>query len=238
MIAKNQSENRSPDFETGEIILIDKREGLSSFQIIHKVRKVIQVKKVGHAGTLDPLASGLLIVCTGKRTKEITLYQDMIKTYSGIITLGKTTPTMDAESEVSEEKSISGITEKDVIETGKLFLGNILQTPPMYSAVKYKGKSLYKYARQGREVERQPRQITIYRFDITKINLPEVHFEVDCSKGTYIRVLAYDFGAKLGCGGYLTKLRRDRIGEYNVKDAYSIREFEELFDTLKIKSVG
>jgi tRNA pseudouridine55 synthase len=230
MITKNQNNNNQPDFTAGEVILIDKDKGYSSFNIVHKIRRAVQVKKVGHAGTLDPAATGLLIVCTGKKTKEISSYQGMNKVYSGTITLGKRTSSMDGESEVTEEKSIDGITEELIRDTVKLFIGNIKQIPPMFSALKYKGKRLYKLARQGVEVERQPREVTIYRYDITKIDLPEVKFEVECSKGTYIRVLADDLGNKLGCGGYLSSLRRKKIGEYSVDNAFTINEFEALFD--------
>ena len=210
--------------------MIDKDKGYSSFNIVHKIRKAVQVKKVGHAGTLDPAATGLLIVCTGKKTKEISSYQGMNKVYSGTITLGKRTSSMDGESEVIEEKSIDGITEELIRDTVKLFIGNIKQVPPMFSALKHKGKRLYKLARQGVEVERQPREVTVYHYDITEINLPEVRFEVECSKGTYVRVLADDLGNKLGCGGYLSSLRREKIGEFSVDNAYTINEFEALFD--------
>lgn len=230
MITKNQKNNNQPDFTAGEVILIDKDKGYSSFNIVHKIRKAVQVKKVGHAGTLDPAATGLLIVCTGKKTKEISSYQGMNKVYSGTITLGKRTSSMDGESEVIEEKSIDGITEELIRDTVKLFIGNIKQVPPMFSALKHKGKRLYKLARQGVEVERQPREVTVYHYDITEINLPEVRFEVECSKGTYVRVLADDLGNKLGCGGYLSSLRREKIGEFSVDNAYTINEFEALFD--------
>ena len=228
MITKNLNDFSRIDFNAGEVILIDKDPVLTSFDIVYKVRKAVGVKKVGHAGTLDPAATGLLIVCTGKKTKEISKYQESIKTYTGIIELGKTTPSMDGETEVLEEKPIDGIDEGRILGTRDSFLGEIEQVPPMYSALKHKGKSLYKYARKGVEVKREPRKVFIEKFEITKIDLPEIHFEVVCSKGTYIRVIADDFGKKLGCGGYLKKLRRTKIGDYSVEDALKINEFIEL----------
>ena len=229
MIAKNQSRTIKPDFSAGEVILIDKDAGLTSFKIVHKIRKAVGVKKVGHAGTLDPAATGLLIVCSGKKTKEISHYQGLTKTYSGIIALGKRTSSMDGESEVIEEKDFTGITEEQILEAANSFIGTIQQIPPMFSALKHKGKPLYEYARKGVEIERQPREVTIYRFAVTSVELPDVRFEVDCSKGTYIRVLADDLGNKLGCGAYLKYLRREKIGEFDVKDGYRISEFENLF---------
>ncbi|MCU7491386.1 MAG: tRNA pseudouridine(55) synthase TruB [Bacteroidota bacterium] len=217
------------DFDKGEVILIDKPLYKSSFNMIYKIRKATGVKKAGHAGTLDPRATGLLIICTGKKTKEISLFQDCCKTYTGVITLGKTTLSMDSETDFVEEKGTEGISEEDILLARDSFLGEIFQTPPMYSAVKFKGKSLYKYARKGVELKREPRQVTISGFNITKIDMPEVHFEITCSKGTYIRVIAHDFGQKLGCGGYLSALRRTKIGEFDVQDAFTIDEFVSLW---------
>ncbi|MBU1099839.1 MAG: tRNA pseudouridine(55) synthase TruB [Bacteroidetes bacterium] len=229
MIAKNQNDLLEPDFASGEIILIDKGIGFTSFNAVYKIRKTVNVKKVGHAGTLDPLATGLLILCTGKKTKEISSFQDLRKTYSGVITLGKRTASLDSEGEFIEEKGIDGISESMILESRNSFLGKILQTPPMYSALKVKGKRLYKYARNGIEIERMPREVEIYKFDIEKIELPDVHFVVECSKGTYIRTLADDLGTKLNCGGYLSKLRREKIGEFDVSDAFTIDEFQKKY---------
>lgn len=228
MITRQTSNLSGADFNKGEVILIDKSLYKSSFNVIYKIRKATGVKKAGHAGTLDPRATGLLIICTGKMTKQISLYQDCSKTYTGTITLGKTTLSMDSETDFVEEKGIEGISEDNVLLTRDAFLGDILQTPPMYSAVKFKGKSLYKYARKGIELKREPRKITVSQFNITGIDLPEVHFEITCSKGTYIRVIAHDFGQRLGCGGYLSSLRRTRIGDFKVEDAYSVDEFVSL----------
>ena len=228
MITKQNSNLSGVDFNSGEVILVDKPYKKSSFNVIYHLRKAAGIKKAGHAGTLDPLATGLLIVCTGKRTKEISEYQGLEKTYTGTITLGKITPSMDAETEVIQENCIEMVTPVQILDVRDSFLGKISQFPPMYSAVKYKGKSLYKYARKGVEINRIPRDVFIYKFDISKIELPDIHFEVVCSKGTYIRVLAHDLGQKLGCGAYLTSLRRTNIGNFSVDDALSIEEFETL----------
>ncbi|MFH1198269.1 MAG: tRNA pseudouridine(55) synthase TruB [bacterium] len=228
MITKQQIDIANSDFEAGEVLLIDKKFGLTSFSAIYKVKKILNIRKAGHAGTLDPYATGLLIICTGKKTKDIYKYQDLEKTYSGNICLGKITPSMDAETEVIEEHSIDHITEDDILKVRDSFLGTISQMPPMYSAIKFKGKALYKYARKGVEIEREPRQVEISRFEITGIDLPDIHFEIKCSKGTYVRVIAGDFGDKLGCGAYLKSLRRSGIGEYSVNDAFTIDELKSL----------
>lgn len=227
MISKKTKNKAVLDFYEGEVILIDKEKGFTSFDVIAKLRKIINLKKIGHAGTLDPLATGLLIVCTGKKTKEIYKYQDLDKVYTGIITLGKVTSSMDGGTKFIEENSIDGITDKMIFETRDAFLGTVLQIPPMYSAVKHNGKALYKYARKGIEIRREPREITISKFEITKIELPDIYFNINCTKGTYIRVVADDFGKKLGCGAYLSSLRRDAIGEHSVIDAYTVDEFNE-----------
>jgi len=219
-----------PDFQSGEIILIDKPAFWSSFKVVHKVRQAIGVKKVGHAGTLDPLATGLLILCTGNKTKEITKYQDLKKTYTGVITLGKYSDSMDTETEINEYPIAEDLTEEKIINTAKNFIGEIEQIPPMYSAVKKAGKSLYAYARKGKTVEREPRKVTVYKFDIDKIQLPEIHFTIECSKGTYIRVIADDFGKALGTRAMLTSLRRTSIGDYCVEDALQVNEFVEKFN--------
>lgn len=228
MITKKTNSFSGIDFQAGEAILIDKEKGLTSFRIVHKVRKAVQIKKVGHAGTLDPAATGLLIICTGKKTKEIYKYQEDIKTYTGIISIGKRTESMDAETEFLDEKSIDSIDSEKIEEVRKSFLGKIEQIPPMYSALKHKGKQLYKYARKGIVIERPPRSVEIVGFDIKNIDLPDIHFEIVCSKGTYIRVIADDFGKKLNCGAYLKELRRTAIGKFNVDDALSIDEFVKI----------
>jgi len=225
MITKKISNDYVPNFLEGEIILIDKPFKKTSFDVIYKIRKVINVKKIGHAGTLDPMATGLLIVCTGKKTKEISSFIGLDKTYTGIISLGKTTPSFDLETEFNSEKNFDYVTEEMIYNTRNEFLGTSTQIPPMYSAVKKNGKALYKFARKGIEVERKPREIFISKFEINKIELPDIHFEITCSSGTYIRVIANDFGEKLGCGAYLKSLRRTRVGNFNVEDAFQIDEF-------------
>lgn len=214
-----------PDFENGETILIDKPLINTSFDIVYKVRKAVHVKKVGHAGTLDPMATGLLIVCTGKMTKSINSLVGLDKTYTGVISIGKSTPSYDTETEFDSEKSIKDVTEIKISEARDSFLGKLMQTPPMYSAVKKNGKALYKFARKGVEVERKPREIFISKFDITKVDLPDIHFEINCSTGTYIRVIAHEFGNKLGCGAYLKILRRTRVGGFDVDDAFQVNDF-------------
>ncbi len=214
------------EIAAGAVILVDKPYRWTSFDVIGKLRKPLNAK-LGHAGTLDPLATGLLIVCTGKFTKKIEEYQKQPKEYTGIIHLGATTPTYDLESEPEHQQPISGITETDIRLATMPFIGDIMQVPPIHSAIKKDGKRAYEYARSGKEIELQPRPISITAFDITAVNGPEVHFRVACSTGTYIRSLAHDFGRALGCGGYLQALRRTRIGAFDVKDAPGVDEWLE-----------
>lgn len=213
-------------FEEGQVLLIDKPLNWTSFDAVRKIRNLIRIKKVGHAGTLDPLASGLLIICTGKFTKRINEYMAKEKEYTGHFTLGAITPTYDLESEPENFKPIEGISEATVHAATAAFTGEILQVPPAHSAIKLNGQRVYELARQGKEVKLEPRKISIHEFSITGIEWPLVHFKVVCSTGTYIRSLANDFGAALGCGAYLSSLRRTRIGDCNVSDALSIEEFE------------
>jgi len=227
MITKATSDFSQFDFQSGEVILIDKPTGWSSFKAVYKIRQAAGVKKVGHAGTLDPLASGLLIICTGKKTKEISQYQDFEKTYTGTITLGQSSPSMDLETEITSTKSTDDLTSKQILAVRDTFIGKITQIPPMYSAVKVNGKSLYKIARKGKTVERQPREVTVTSFDIKKLSLPNIEFEIVCSKGTYIRSIANDLGDTLGCGGVLSSLRRTKIGSYSVDDALDTNELVE-----------
>jgi tRNA pseudouridine55 synthase len=227
MINKEKIDFSGLNFHLGEIILVDKPFGWSSFKVVYEVRNAIGHLKIGHAGTLDPLATGLLILCTGKKTKSISEFQDLHKTYTGTITLGKSTPSMDLETESLEDKPFDHIMEDEIYKLKEQFTGKIMQVPPMYSAIKKNGKNLYKLARKGKTVEREPRELTIHSFEITKIDLPNVHFRVECSKGTYIRVIANDFGEKLGCGGVLGSLRRTEIGEFSVDNALTVEEFKE-----------
>lgn len=222
-------------FLSGEVILIDKPLRWTSFDAVKKVRILTGVSKVGHAGTLDPLATGLLIICTGKFTKKINEYMGMEKEYTGSFTLGATTPTCDLESEPSGFKEIN-VSEEDIYNTTKKFTGEIMQVPPIHSAIKKEGKPVYLLARKGKEVELEPRRITISSFEITKIELPRLEFRVVCSTGTYIRSLANDFGAALGTGAYLSSLRRTRIGGFSVEDALSPQQFEQKISELKAAS--
>jgi tRNA pseudouridine55 synthase len=211
----------------GQVLLMNKPLKWTSFDVISKLRGIFKIKKIGHAGTLDPLATGLLIVCTGKFTKKINEYMGMEKEYTGTITLGATTPTYDLESEPENFTPVDGLTEDQIRAATLPFTGAILQTPPAHSAIKMGGKRVYELARAGQEVKMQPRPVTISIFEITRIALPEVDFRVVCSTGTYIRSLAHDFGATLGAGGYLSALCRTRIGEFWVKDARSVEDWKE-----------
>ena len=217
------------NFSEGEIILIDKPSGPTSFQIVNKIRKIIDVKKVGHSGTLDPKASGLMIICTGKKTKVMDSFINLNKTYSGVIRLGLTSASMDTETECIETPIPEDLDEEKILEVRNSFIGEIEQTPPMYSAVKIDGKKLYNLARKGKSVEREPRKIFIERFDITKIDLPDIHFIITCSKGTFIRVIADDFGKKLNTGAVLVELRRIGIGNFRIEDAITIDVFSNNF---------
>lgn len=219
--------NEQNIFEQGQVVLIDKPFEWTSFDVVRKIRYLTKTKKVGHAGTLDPLATGLLIVCTGKFTKKINEYMAQEKEYTGSITLGAITPTYDLESEPENFKSIEGITEEDIKEATKFFTGNIFQTPPVHSAIKKEGQRAYELARRGIDIKLEPRPVTISEFEITNVDLPKVEFRVVCSTGTYIRSLANDFGEKLGCGGYLSGLCRTRIGNFFLRDALSIEAFEK-----------
>lgn len=221
------------DYKNGQVLLIDKPLNWTSFQVVNKLRWHIKQRfkikkiKVGHAGTLDPLASGLLIICTGKQTKQIHTYQGQIKEYTGTFTIGATTPSYDLETEINEVFSTEHITDDLLKETTKQFLGEIQQKPPIFSAIKKDGKRLYELARKGETTEIKSRIVTITEMEITNIDLPKVDFRVVCSKGTYIRSLAYDFGKALNSGAHLSELRRTRIGDFSVKNATSIEEFIE-----------
>jgi tRNA pseudouridine55 synthase len=210
------------EIKQGAVLLVDKPLTWTSFDALNKIRKQIHTK-IGHCGTLDPLATGLLICCTGKMTKSITDFQKQPKEYTGIIQLGATTPTYDLESEPENHLPYQHLTPEDIIAATAAFTGDILQTPPAHSAIKKDGKPVYKLARAGKEVKLEPRAVTITSFEITKIELPEVHFKINCSTGTYIRSLANDFGAALGCGGYLKALRRTKIGSFDVDEAMDVQ---------------
>src|SRR5690606_11401995 len=223
------------DIKNGQILLIDKPINWTSFQAVNKIKFAIKKKfnlkkiKVGHAGTLDPLATGLLVVCTGKFTKRISEFQDLTKEYTGTTTLGATTPSYDLETEVDQIFPTAHITEAFVKKTAALFVGEIDQVPPLFSALKKDGKRFYEYAREGKELEIPSRKIKIIEFEITSIKIPEVRFRIICSKGTYIRSIARDFGAKLESGGYLSELRRTKIGDFEVVDALTPENFLTIF---------
>lgn len=223
------------EYSEGKVLLFDKPLTWTSFNVVSKVRYLTKVKKVGHAGTLDPLATGLLIVCTGKFTKKINEYMGMPKEYTGTITLGSTTPSFDLETEPENFKDTSSITDADILAATEQFKGDILQYPPQHSAIKKDGKRLYESARLGIVVEVEPRPVTIYAFDILKVEMPVVHFSVSCSTGTYIRSLANDFGAALGVGGYMSSLCRTKIGDFNIEDALSVADFEIELKALRAK---
>ncbi|QCX40496.1 tRNA pseudouridine(55) synthase TruB [Aureibaculum algae] len=219
------------DYKNGQVLLIDKPLKWTSFQVVNKLRWAIKQQfnlkkiKVGHAGTLDPLATGLLILCTGKFTKKIDQFQAQIKEYTGTFTVGATTPSYDLETEIDQHFEFSHLTNEIIHNTTKQFIGEIQQKPPIFSALKKDGKRLYELARAGETTEIKLRDITIPEFEITNIDLPEIEFRVVCSKGTYIRSLAYDFGLALNSGAHLSKLRRTKIGDFDVKKAQSIDDF-------------
>jgi tRNA pseudouridine55 synthase len=221
------------NFTEGEVLLIDKPYKWTSFDVISKLRSHIRGRlglkkiKVGHAGTLDPLATGLVIVCTGKFTKRINEFQDAIKEYTGTFCLGATTPSFDLEKEIDETFDISHLNDQLILDTALQFIGDFDQMPPQFSAKKVNGKRAYEYARLNQEIDLQTRKITISEFEITGIQLPEVDFRIVCTKGTYIRAIARDFGEALNCGGHLTVLRRTRNGQMKVEDAQTLEEIME-----------
>jgi tRNA pseudouridine55 synthase len=213
----------------GRMLLIDKPLHWTSFDIVKFVRGIIREKKVGHAGTLDPLATGLLIVCSGKLTKSISAIQDADKEYTGTVTLGIETPSYDLETEIRERWDVSHITLQQVEDAVKQLTGTIEQVPPMHSAIRHQGQRAYKMARRGEEAELKSRQVRVTEFEITRFELPAVDFRIECSKGTYIRSLARDLGKLLGIGACLTALRRTRIGQYSVEDAITTEELKSRF---------
>ncbi|MBL7103670.1 MAG: tRNA pseudouridine(55) synthase TruB [Bacteroidales bacterium] len=230
MIVQNGRKNF--DFQKGEILFIDKPLQWTSFDVVNKIRNLIsrytgiRKIKVGHAGTLDPLATGLLILCTGKFTKRIQEFQGLDKEYTGVFFIGATTPSYDRETKTDKEFDISHVNEELLLKTAKDFIGTFNQVPPLYSAVNIEGKRAYKFARNNEDVKLPPKKITIQEFELTEIQIPEVHFRVVCSKGTYIRSLARDFGKALGSGSYLTSLTRIKIGDYDLSKAITIEDFE------------
>ena len=229
---KKLSNLSKEDFESGVVLLINKEINWTSFDVVKKIKNLLKEKfrfkkiKVGHAGTLDPLATGLLVICTGKSTKMISEIQNQKKEYTGELTMGATTPSYDLETEIDHRYDISNISEKDISSKTKLFIGEVSQKPPIFSAIKVKGERLYEKARRGEKINIKKRKITVYNFKLTEILLPKIHFIIECSKGTYIRSIAHDFGKSLNNGAHLNKLIRTKIGEFDLKDAKSIIEFE------------
>lgn len=214
------------DFKAGEVLLIDKPLEWTSFDVVNKIKYALRPAKikVGHAGTLDPLATGLLIICTGKKTKEISLYQDMEKEYTGKFLIGKTTPSFDRETEPDQSYPIDHITDELLEEVRASFMGITDQVPPMFSAIKIDGKPAYSLAREGKQRELKARTVEISKFEIDQTEFPEISFRIVCSKGTYIRSIARDLGLKLDSGAYMTALRRERIGQYSVEDALTVEQ--------------
>ena len=224
------------DFKNGQVLIIDKPLNWTSFQVVNKIRWAIRKKfnlkkiKVGHAGTLDPLATGILVICTGKMTKKINQFQAESKEYTGTITLGATTPSFDLETEIDKQFPTDHITESLIQSTADSFKGTIQQKPPLYSAIKKDGVRLYELARKGEQTEIKSREVVIYEFDISKIEFPIVHFRIKCSKGTYIRSIANDFGVQLKSGGHLSSLRRTKSGEFNVDASKTLESFIKEFN--------
>ena len=223
-------------YNNGKTLLVDKDLDWTSFDVVKKIKNIIKCKKVGHAGTLDPLATGLLIICTGKNTKKINDIQNQDKVYTGEFILGKSTPSHDLETEFNSQKDIKNITSNRIEEVSKRFVGEQLQRPPKFSAVKVNGKRAYEYARDNKEVKIKEKNINIHEFKITEFNLPNISFKISCTKGTYIRSIARDFGEKLGCGAVLSKLRRTEIGNYNVEDAFKVNDLADKLKKEKIES--
>ena len=216
------------DFEAGEVLLLDKPLTWTSFDVVRKVKNTLRPRKIGHAGTLDTLATGLLILCTGKKTKDIDQIQAQEKEYEGTFRLGQTTPSFDLETPVDAEQPYEHLTETEIQAAVATFLGKIEQIPPVFSAVKVDGKRAYELARKGEQAEIKPKTVEIKTFELTRIALPDIDFRVVCSKGTYIRSLARDLGVALGCGAHLTRLVRTRIGEYRLADAWTVAEVQAL----------
>ena len=219
-------------YNEGKIILIDKSLDWTSFDVVKKLKFLIKCKKIGHAGTLDPLATGLLIICTGKNTKKINDIQNLSKTYTGNFTIGSTTPSHDLETEISASKPIENISKKMIEDVADTFLGVQLQKPPKFSAVKVEGERAYKLARENKKFILKEKEIEITKFKISEIKSSVISFEIKCSKGTYIRSIARDFGNRLGCGAYLSKLRRTKIGDFDVNNAYTI---DDMVNIIKIE---
>ena len=210
------------------VLLVDKPQGMTSHDIVARMRRVFRIKKIGHAGTLDPMATGLLLILVGKATKVSQFLMSADKEYTGTVKLGEATDSQDADGEIVETKPVPELTQADVEKVMATFMGDQYQTPPMYSAKKVNGQKLYKLARQGKTIEREARVIHVSRYDILDFNLPEISVIVGSSKGTYIRTLAHDLGERLGCGGHLCALRRTQVGKFRIEDANTLEEIENM----------
>lgn len=233
IIATTTSTLSNIDFAEGCVIPIDKDPDWTSFDVVSKIRNTLQVKKVGHAGTLDPLATGLVIVCAGKYTKRINEFMGQEKEYTGTISLGATTPSFDLETPLEFCANPSNLSNSEIIEATQQFCGSIQQVPPIYSALKIHGERAYKKARKKETAVLNPRQVEVKKFEITKIELPLIHFELVCSKGTYVRSIAHDLGQVLNVGGHLSTLRRTRIGEFKVESAWKVKNFVSSYRNLQ-----
>lgn len=229
---------QASSFEQGQVLLINKPLEWTSFDVVRRIRGMIKIKKVGHAGTLDPLATGLLILCTGKFTKRINEYMAQEKEYTGTFTLGATTPTYDLESEPTDFKDYSGVTEEQLQAVIKQFTGDIMQVPPIHSAIKKGGMRVYELARRGEHVELEARKVTIKEFEFTEVSLPVLHFRVVCTTGTYIRSLAQDVGVALGCGAYMSSLCRTRIGSFTLDQAMTMDDAKAYIEKVKAEGAG
>lgn len=218
---------RRSELQSGKIVLLDKPVDWTSFDVVNKLRGMTKVKKVGHAGTLDPFATGLLLICFASATKQVNQLMELEKEYQGTFELGSETDSHDVTGKVVSQQPVPDLSVTQIESAAKKYSGEILQVPPMFSALKRDGKKLYELARQGKEVELAARPVKIYAFDILAVSLPEIRFRIACSRGTYIRAIARDLGRDLGCGAFLKTLRRTRVGAYTVTDALSIQQFAE-----------
>lgn len=228
MTAPRRMTERPPESPPGDLFLVRKPKGWTSFDVVNRIRRASGIRKVGHAGTLDPMATGLLVVCTGRKTRELAAFAGLDKEYRVTMRLGERTPSQDADTPVCERRSLEGLTEQALRRTLAAFVGERRQTPPMYSAVKVQGRRLYEYARKGIEIERAERSVTIHRLTLLAFEPPEATFTVACSKGTYVRALVEEIGLALGCGAHVTALERTRIGDYRVEDAVPVEDLARM----------
>jgi tRNA pseudouridine55 synthase len=218
---------RRAELHAGKIVAIDKPVDWTSFDVVNKLRRMTKVKKVGHAGTLDPFATGVLLICFASATKQVNQLMELEKEYQGIFELGIETDSHDITGKIVVQHPVPDLSRQQIESAAKKYVGNIMQTPPMFSALKRDGQKLYELARKGEQIDLEPRPVKIYAFDILDVKLPEIHFRMTCSRGTYVRALARDLGKDFGCGAFLKTLRRTRVGDYTVANALSIQQFAE-----------